>query len=112
MKDWQLCFVITKKCAFRLFVCFDLWQREFYPLPQVAFFNNYLLDPKRPALPEHPGNRPPPPREGGQFSAGANMSGAPSQPPASMMGGYGGRNPHMMYGGKGVFDLSHQRIFM
>ena len=32
----------------------------------VAYFNNYLADPKRPQLPEHPSNRPPqgqPPRE-------------------------------------------------
>ena len=72
---------------------------------QVAFFNNYLMDPKRPSLPEHPGNRPPPPREGGQFSAGSSMSGAPAQPPTSMMGGYGGRNPHMMYAGQCLCDF-------
>lgn len=68
---------------------------------EVAFFNNYLLDPKRPGLPEHPGNRPSGPRQQEQYSGGAGpMGGPPAQPPGSMMG-YGGRSPHMLYGGGG-----------
>lgn len=66
---------------------------------EVAYFNNYLVDPKRPCLPEHPANRPPGPSQGAQHSGGGGLLGVPpSQPPGGMMG-YGGRNPPMMYGG-------------
>lgn len=36
-------------------------------MTEAEYFNNYLKDPKRPQLPEHPGNKAPPregPREG------------------------------------------------
>ena len=70
---------------------------------QVAFFNNYLMDPKRPQLPEHPGNKgaaasPAPHPPGPQYpSPGGNYGGHPpmgyNHPrPQMMRGGYGGMN--------------------
>ena len=55
---------------------------------QVAYFNNYLMDPKRPQLPEHPGNRPygGPPRDFQGPGEGFNRG-----PPGGMMGGYQSR---------------------
>ncbi|CAH1777308.1 unnamed protein product [Owenia fusiformis] len=44
---------------------------------EVEFFNNYLLDPKRPQLPEHPGFRPP-----------AQPAPAPREYPQQQHGGY------------------------
>jgi hypothetical protein len=41
---------------------------------QVTYFNNYLLDPKRPQLPEHPSNKPRQPSSG----SGSAQSNAPS----------------------------------
>ena len=78
-------------------------KHEVFLPSQVAFFNNYLLDPKRPQLAEHPGNKqtaaspatahPP----GHQYpSPGANYGGHPqgmmgyNQPRPPMMRGYGG----------------------
>ncbi|KAK3577793.1 hypothetical protein CHS0354_000209 [Potamilus streckersoni] len=69
---------------------------------EVAFFNNYLLDRKRPQLPEHPGNKQ------NQNGPGQNQFGTPgggfqgppnpnmmgyNQPRPPMMGGYGGPPP-------------------
>lgn len=52
---------------------------------EVEFFNNYLADPRRPMLPEHPGVRAPPKREPEPFSPPA-----PQGPPYSApYGGYG-----------------------
>ena len=52
---------------------------------QVEYFNNYLLDPKRPSLPEHPANKQ---QEGKGFPGFQG-------PPQQMM-----PMPHMMYRGK------------
>ena len=69
-------------------------------LPQVSFFNNYLMDPKRPSLPEHPGNKqaaaPSPGPAAQQYpSPGTGYSG----PHQGMMGGGGGYNSHRGGGG-------------
>ncbi|KAJ8321720.1 hypothetical protein KUTeg_000191 [Tegillarca granosa] len=65
---------------------------------EVAFFNNYLLDPKRPQLPEHPGNK-----QGSQGASGgqpqyANQGGYQGHPQSMM--GYNQPRPPMMYGGQ------------
>ena len=65
----------------------------------MAFFNNYLMDPKRPALAEHPGNKQ---GSNSRNSAGGEQftypGGYQGMPPV----GFSGRPP-MMYGG-GKFD--------
>ncbi|WAR18602.1 SRRTB-like protein [Mya arenaria] len=69
----------------------------------VSFFNNYLVDPKRPFLPEHPGNKTsgPPTPQAQQFpNPGAGYGG----PPQGMMGynAHRGGGPGMMRGGYGA----------
>lgn len=67
---------------------------SYFAVFQVSFFNNYLLDPKRPTLPEHPGNKP----QGGgrdQFMGPGNFQGPPQQ---NMMGYNQPRPPVMGYG--------------
>ena len=67
----------------------------------ALYFNNYLADPKRPQLPEHPLNRPqsaPPSRSEGGISMpmGAGfMPGPYPGPPPYMAGAYGPRGPPM-----------------
>jgi hypothetical protein len=63
---------------------------------EVEYFNNYILDPKRPQLPEHPSNK-------STSSSAASSSSASSagMPPQSQQSGYsssqmGGPNPNMM----------------
>ncbi|XP_053395547.1 serrate RNA effector molecule homolog isoform X2 [Mercenaria mercenaria] len=69
---------------------------------EVAFFNNYLVDPKRPSLPEHPGNKtaggPPPGPQGQQYPNPGGYGGPPHMGYNSHRGGGG---PHMMRGGYG-----------
>lgn len=102
-----MCQLVTPENFFEicLFSCLGLIVSEtaiFFLHTQVKFFNNYLLDPKRPSLPEHPSNRPKP---------------APSpQPPQiveqqadpysnfispAAMGGYGGPRPPVYRSGGG-----------
>ncbi|XP_049863805.1 serrate RNA effector molecule homolog isoform X13 [Schistocerca gregaria] len=59
---------------------------------EVEYFNNYLRDPKRPQLPEHPGNR-----QGRKDSGADSREGFPA--PAPYQYNYGGR--HAGYGGHG-----------
>lgn len=67
---------------------------------EVEYFNNYLRDPKRPQLPEHPGNRP-----------------AKKEPSSELMtntyygyGGYGGGRGYQHYaGGYGGFASGYTR---
>ncbi|XP_060555342.1 serrate RNA effector molecule homolog [Ruditapes philippinarum] len=68
---------------------------------EVSFFNNYLMDPKRPSLPEHPGNKTaggPPPGPQGQQYPNPGGYGPPHMGYNSHRGGGG---PHMMRGGYG-----------
>lgn len=81
---------------------------KFYLVTQVSFFNNYLIDPKRPSLPEHPGNKTSGPSSGGpqgqQYSSPGSGYGGP---PQGMMGysSRGGGGPPMMRGGYGGSTL-------
>jgi hypothetical protein len=75
----------------------------------AVYLNNYIFDPKRPQLPEHPSNRPQtnPPNRGDGSNAGASGGMAPGYggmphapgmypgPPPYMAGGYGPRGPMM-----------------
>jgi hypothetical protein len=54
-------------------------------LLQVSFFNNYLMDPKRPALQEHPKNKQ---KEGPSREQFSNPSGGFQAPPQQGMMGY------------------------
>jgi len=70
---------------------------------EVEYFNNYLKDPKRPQLPEHPGNTkkiapdaPPPqgrfrPGYGGLGYPPPYAYGPPAVPALRPRGGFGGR---------------------
>ncbi|KAI1290255.1 Serrate RNA effector molecule -like protein [Halotydeus destructor] len=61
----------------------------------ASYFNNYLMDPKRPQLPEHPSNRPQ--QVPGQANSGREASaGAPAGPWPQHMGPYA--PPYMGYG--------------
>ncbi|UJR38183.1 hypothetical protein I4U23_030857 [Adineta vaga] len=70
----------------------------------VVYFNNYLYDPKRPQLPEHPSTRP------GATPTGSHPSGLPLPTPG--MGGQGLFNrPHMwpsMSGPNPYYNQFHQ----
>uniref|UniRef100_A0A6P4FLN6 Serrate RNA effector molecule homolog n=1 Tax=Drosophila rhopaloa TaxID=1041015 RepID=A0A6P4FLN6_DRORH len=80
---------------------------------EVQYFNNYLRDPKRPQLPEHPGSSKRPESESSRGGGGYR---APMYPPFSAMPyGFG---PPMMGGGRGgrnfppvrrELPLEHQR---
>ncbi|XP_061401625.1 serrate RNA effector molecule homolog [Musca vetustissima] len=80
---------------------------------EVEFFNNYLKDPKRPQLPEHPGNNK---RTTSESSGGYR---APVYPPAAYAPPYAAYAPPLMipgrggrgFGGPGRRDLpiEHQR---
>ncbi|XP_049960125.1 serrate RNA effector molecule homolog isoform X6 [Schistocerca serialis cubense] len=63
---------------------------------EVEYFNNYLRDPKRPQLPEHPGNR-----QGRKDSGADSREGFPAPAPyvPHYQYNYGGR--HAGYGGHG-----------
>ncbi|KAK6167430.1 hypothetical protein SNE40_021462 [Patella caerulea] len=61
---------------------------------EVSFFNNYLMDPKRPQLPEHPGSK------SSSGNRGDNQSVYQHHQPG-MMGGYNQPRHNMMYGGGG-----------
>jgi len=64
---------------------------------EVGYFNNYLLDPKRPQLPEHPNNKPK--SQGGSGgSGGPSLSSAISHAPPP---------PSDSYGGGGGYHRSH-----
>ena len=58
---------------------------------QTAFFNNFIRDPKRPMLPEHPSNRPPQPSQQNQPSQRGSGRTSPNM-------GVGSRGPWPPYG--------------
>lgn len=104
-KDKWLCPISGKKFKGPEFVRKHIFNKHGEKVEEVkqevAFFNNYLIDPKRPSLPEHPGNKtaggPPPGPQGQQYpSPGGGYGGPPHM-------GYnrGGGGPHMMRGGYG-----------
>lgn len=71
---------------------------------EVAFFNNYLADPKRPQLPEHPSNRPQQPQPPRDVPAGPPSGpwpphAAPYGPPYGMYGPPRGGPPMAGYPG-------------
>ncbi|XP_022192314.1 serrate RNA effector molecule homolog isoform X2 [Nilaparvata lugens] len=69
---------------------------------EVEYFNNYLRDPKRPQLAEHPGNRP----------AKKEPMNEPMQPafmPPFHYGGYGGGRGFQHYGGYGGYGSGYSR---
>ena len=66
--------------------------------PQVTFFNNYLMDPKRPQLPEHPANKPNGPHNRGDGNFNMPPGGGYQGPPQGMIGYNQMRGPPMMYG--------------
>ncbi|KAL7738542.1 hypothetical protein ACLKA6_006846 [Drosophila palustris] len=81
---------------------------------EVQYFNNYLRDPKRPQLPEHPGSSK---RSESESGRGAGGYRAPMYPPFSAMP-YGFAPPMMGGGGRGgrnfppvrrELPLDHQR---
>lgn len=61
---------------------------------EVEYFNNYVFDPKRPQLPEHPSNRP----AGQQSGAGASQQAQGGSGQGSYQSGYSGQSG-MSYGG-------------
>ncbi|XP_071110678.1 serrate RNA effector molecule homolog isoform X3 [Haliotis cracherodii] len=75
---------------------------------EVSFFNNYLHDPKRPALPEHPGNKQNDSRGGGGGSGQVNSFQGPPQQ-GMMGGGYNQQGPPMMYGNGPQFTHNFQQ---
>ncbi|RWS29686.1 Serrate RNA effector molecule-like protein [Leptotrombidium deliense] len=67
---------------------------------EVEYFNNYLMDPKRPQLPEHPSNRPQN-NQGNQrdgHNASQNNQGMGGTPWPVPHGPYPGPPPYMQYG--------------
>lgn len=66
-------------------VCRAAYVLCYTSLVQVAYFNNYLSDPKRPQLPEHPSNK---------LGGGVPRGGGGFMPPANFMAG----PPHAMMG--------------
>ena len=79
-----------------------MFSHNFIALSQVDYFNNYLRDPKRPQLPEHPGRA-------SSRPAGAPGGGGGGRPDFSMGGSsyqsnpgsfHGGFNPRGGYGGQ------------
>ncbi|XP_052270807.1 serrate RNA effector molecule homolog isoform X2 [Dreissena polymorpha] len=77
---------------------------------EVSFFNNYLIDPKRPSLPEHPGNKTsgPPTPQAQQFPGAGPGFGGPPQGMIGFNAHRGGGGPHMMRGGYGGNPYYHQ----
>ncbi|XP_075217478.1 arsenic resistance protein 2 isoform X2 [Lycorma delicatula] len=69
---------------------------------EVEYFNNYLKDPKRPQLAEHPGNR----------TSKKDTLNEPPQPafiPHFHYGGYGGGRGYQHYGGYGGYGVGYPR---
>jgi len=110
-KDKWLCPLSGKKFKGPEFVKKHIFNKHTEKIEEVKkeveYFNNYLLDPKRPQLPEHPGNRPH--REvGGRESFGHPSGGHPHPPPyafgyqsARMPGGQG-------FGGRGGYNDNYR----
>uniref|UniRef100_A0A0B7B223 Arsenite-resistance protein 2 homolog n=1 Tax=Arion vulgaris TaxID=1028688 RepID=A0A0B7B223_9EUPU len=113
-KDKWLCPLSGKKFKGPDFVrkhIFNKQQDKIEEVKQeVKFFNNYLVDPKRPSLPEHPSSRPKPvptpAPQPQQAPVGQRLDPYNSfMPPAVMGGGYGVvRPPAYGSGGSGVYQ--------
>ncbi|XP_059158047.1 serrate RNA effector molecule homolog isoform X2 [Physella acuta] len=106
-KDKWLCPLSGKKFKGPDFVrkhIFNKHQEKIDEVKQeVKFFNNYLVDPKRPSLPEHPSSRPkpPPPAPSPQPQAPVAQRTDPfGYTSPGSMGGYGMARP--MYGANGA----------
>lgn len=70
----------------------------------MVFFNNYLYDPKRPQLPEHPSTRP------GAIQQGSHPSGLPLPTPSTPMAGQGLINrPPMWPSSTRLIFFKHKR---
>ncbi|XP_052767581.1 serrate RNA effector molecule homolog isoform X2 [Mya arenaria] len=114
-KDKWLCPISNKKFKGPEFVRKHIFNKHAEKIEEVkqevSFFNNYLVDPKRPFLPEHPGNKTsgPPTPQAQQFpNPGAGYGG----PPQGMMGynAHRGGGPGMMRGGYGGNPYYHQNM--
>uniref|UniRef100_T1JCQ9 Serrate RNA effector molecule homolog n=1 Tax=Strigamia maritima TaxID=126957 RepID=T1JCQ9_STRMM len=79
-KDKWLCPLSGKKFKGPEFVRKHIFNKHAEKIEEVEFFNNYLLDPKRPQLPEHPGNK----IQGNMGFAGNRGDAYPVQPPNFM----------------------------
>ncbi|XP_060066820.1 serrate RNA effector molecule homolog [Ylistrum balloti] len=102
-KDKWLCPMSGKKFKGPEFVRKHLFNKHAEKVEEVkkevTFFNNYLLDPKRPSLPEHPGNK----QGSGPSSSSQNQfsSHGPGNfqgPPQQGIMGYGQPRHQMMFG--------------
>ncbi|KAH8413772.1 hypothetical protein KR222_007983 [Zaprionus bogoriensis] len=82
---------------------------------EVQYFNNYLRDPKRPQLPEHPGSSKRTDSESGRGAGGYRppvyppFSGMPYGFAPPMMGGAGGRSVRNFQPVRREMPLEHQR---
>ncbi|KAL5013560.1 hypothetical protein ScPMuIL_007830 [Solemya velum] len=98
-KDKWLCPLSGKKFKGPEFVRKHLFSKHSEKVEEVktevSFFNNYLVDPKRPSLPEHPGNK----QQGGPGGPGPGPQAGFHGPMQPM--GYNQPRPPMMYGGGG-----------
>ncbi|XP_055871422.1 serrate RNA effector molecule homolog A-like isoform X4 [Biomphalaria glabrata] len=116
-KDKWLCPLSGKKFKGPDFVrkhIFNKHQEKIEEVKQeVKFFNNYLLDPKRPSLPEHPSSRPkpPPPAPSPQPQVPMAQRTDPYGYTSPVtMGGYGMSRPQM-FAGNGSMGAAYQSPF-
>ncbi|PRD28711.1 UNVERIFIED_CONTAM: srrt-a [Trichonephila clavipes] len=103
-KDKWLCPLSGKKFKGPEFVRKHIYNKHAEKIEEVKkeveYFNNYLMDPKRAQLPEHPSNRPAGPRNENMHSMGAPpFHGGPFPPP--MPPYFGPRGPAPNFGGFG-----------
>lgn len=83
---------------------------------EAHYFNNYVLDPKRPQLPEHPSNQPRSAQSGGGSNSGGRDSYGRSggDMHGGLAGGYGGGGhgyqQRAQYGPGGRYNL-HQHEY-
>ncbi|GFX42944.1 serrate RNA effector molecule homolog [Trichonephila clavipes] len=103
-KDKWLCPLSGKKFKGPEFVRKHIYNKHAEKIEEVKkeveYFNNYLMDPKRAQLPEHPSNRPAGPRNDNMHSMGAPpFHGGPFPPP--MPPYFGPRGPAPNFGGFG-----------
>ncbi|KAK3090868.1 hypothetical protein FSP39_015336 [Pinctada imbricata] len=114
-KDKWLCPISGKKFKGPEFVRKHIFNKHAEKVEEVktevSFFNNYLMDPKRPSLPENPKNKQQqkPERHKGDHFSGSGGMGFQGHQQQGMMGGYNQPRPHMMgysgghYGSHGGF---------
>ncbi|CAB3374785.1 Hypothetical predicted protein [Cloeon dipterum] len=107
-KDKWLCPLSGKKFKGPEFVRKHIFNKHAEKIDEVKkeveYFNNYLKDPKRPQLPEHPGNRSQKREHPGDREAFGGGPGGPMPPRrfgGGFYGGYGGGNRNFGGGGGG-----------